>query len=416
MTVDGAPGEPPDAAPVQWEPGSLLRPTPRQRRAQRSAARHARQAEKHTKRAAAHTDSATAHKAKATKQASRAADAAADASARNRAGTPQGRHPRSRTVLIAGSIAVAVLLIVAIVVTVVAANSRSTAADAPHPGMSLLVASDTKAATAAGQGTGDAADAATYLAEQPTAVWLTPEEHGIGDVQATVTALLDEARAAKAALTLVVYGLPERDCGQFSAGGLAPADYEKWTAQIGEALKNAPDVTSIVILEPDSLAQAPQCGNVSERVTQLQAAIAELSAENAWIYLDAGHSTWLPADQMADLLRQAGVDRVRGFATNVSNYNALDGEVAYAHRLSEILGGTHAVIDTSRNGAGTDGQWCNPPGRLVGDTGGTTGDDVVDLNLWIKPPGESDGPCNGGPAAGDWWPQSAIELTRDAIR
>ena len=41
--------------------------------------------------------------------------------------------------------------------------------------------------------------------------------------------------------------------------------------------------------------------------------------------------------------------------------------------------------------------------------------DVVDTNLWIKPPGESDGPCNGGPAAGVWWPAAARELTRDVI-
>jgi endoglucanase len=37
------------------------------------------------------------------------------------------------------------------------------------------------------------------------------------------------------------------------------------------------------------------------------------------------------------------------------------------------------------------------------------------VNLWIKPPGESDGPCNGGPAAGAWWPDAAIELTRERI-
>jgi endoglucanase len=299
-------------------------------------------------------------------------------------------------------------------VVIVLNAGMSNRATPPHPGMPLLVPSDTAAADAAA-GAGDDADAAAYLAAQPTAVWLTPEEHGLDDIQATVAAVLDEAQAAAAAPVLVVYGLPERDCGQYSAGGLQPADYATWTSEIGLALKAAPEVTSIVILEPDSLALAPECGNVADRVVQLGAAIDDLAAENTWIYLDGGHSSWLPADEMAGLLRQADVDRVRGFATNVSNYNALGDEVAYAHRLSAALGGSHAVIDTSRNGAGSDGQWCNPPGRLVGQTGGATGDDVVDLNLWIKPPGESDGTCNGGPVAGDWWPRSAIELTRDAL-
>ena len=96
----------------------------------------------------------------------------------------------------------------------------------------------------------------------------------------------------------------------------------------------------------------------------------------------------------------------------MSNYYDLAAETSYAHALSKALGGTHAVIDTSRNGAGSNGEWCNPPGRLIGEEPGATGDDVIDLNLWIKPPGESDGTCNGGPAAGQWWPQAAIELTR----
>jgi endoglucanase len=258
--------------------------------------------------------------------------------------------------------------------------------------------------------------AAAYLAAEPTAAWLNPEEYGIADVRARVDALAAEARAQGAALTLVVYGLPERDCGEYSAGGLPPDEYHDWVGRIGAGLAAASDLSSIVILEPDSLAQAPQCGNVSERVEQLRGAVLELQSSGVSIYLDGGHSHWLPADQMADLLREAGVEQVRGFATNVSNYNLLSDEVAYAHRVSELTGGAHAVIDTSRSGAGSDGQWCNPSGRRVGDAGGSTGDDVVDVNLWIKAPGESDGECNGGPHAGAWWPEAAIELTRDAVR
>jgi len=106
---------------------------------------------------------------------------------------------------------------------------------------------------------------------------------------------------------------------------------------------------------------------------------------------------------------------VRGFSLNVSNFNWSVDEFDYAHAVAKALGGdAHALIDTSRNGAGSDGQWCNPPDRLIGEASGTLGDGVVDTNLWIKPPGESDGPCNGGPAAGSWWPTAAVELTRGA--
>jgi endoglucanase len=311
-------------------------------------------------------------------------------------------------------VAVAASVVIAAVIIAVVAGARSADSAPPQPGMPLLVAPDSSAADAAGAASegSDEHEAAAYLAEIPTAVWLTPEEYGIDQVGDEVTQLLGEARAGGTGLTLVVYGLPERDCGQFSAGGLSPEDYPAWTAAIGEALSAASDVPAIVVLEPDALALAPECGNVEDRVAQLGAAIDDLSGENTWIYLDAGHSQWLPVDQMADLLKRAGVDRVRGFATNVSNYQELADETAYAHRLSDALGGAHAVIDTSRNGAGSDGEWCNPPGRLVGEEPGATGDDVVDLNLWIKPPGESDGTCNGGPPAGEWWPEAAIELTR----
>jgi endoglucanase len=115
---------------------------------------------------------------------------------------------------------------------------------------------------------------------------------------------------------------------------------------------------------------------------------------------------------MAELLRGAGIDRARGFATNVSNYRTTADERAYAVRVSDELGGAHAVIDTSRNGTGPSAsdEWCNAPGRALGETPRTVDDAVVDAVLWIKPPGESDGRCNGGPIAGDWWPANAIEL------
>jgi endoglucanase len=32
--------------------------------------------------------------------------------------------------------------------------------------------------------------------------------------------------------------------------------------------------------------------------------------------------------------------------------------------------------------------------------------------LWIKKPGESDGECNGGPKAGQWWTEMAIGLAK----
>jgi endoglucanase len=134
------------------------------------------------------------------------------------------------------------------------------------------------------------------------------------------------------------------------------------------------------------------------------------------VYLDGGHDNWQPVATMASRLAQAGIADAQGFALNVSNFRAQAGLVGYGQQLAAAIGVAHFVIDTSRNGLGPspDGQWCNPPGRALGARPGTPTDFRLDWNLWIKRPGESDGPCNGGPAAGVYWPSYADGLAARA--
>jgi endoglucanase len=250
------------------------------------------------------------------------------------------------------------------------------------------------------------------LAATPAAIWLVPETSPIGTVGASVTATLDAAEAEGSTPVFVIYGVPNRDCGYLSAGGLTAADYPVWTAEIAGAFAER---SAVVILEPDALALATQCGNADERVAQIKGAVDALAPTQAIVYLDGGHSTWLPATQMADLLNRAGIADVRGFATNVSNYNSTVKERAYGEKLSSLTGDSHYVIDTGRNGKGSSGEWCNPTGRALGAAPAVvTKAGNLDAQLWIKPPGESDGTCNGGPAAGAWWPQNALELAKGA--
>jgi endoglucanase len=95
------------------------------------------------------------------------------------------------------------------------------------------------------------------------------------------------------------------------------------------------------------------------------------------------------------------------------------------------------------------GNWCNAPGSGLGPRPtASTGAPLVDAYLWVKTPGESDGQCDaaGGarawdysiytapgwptdaahqalfdplwgqydPAAGQWFPQIALQLARNA--
>jgi len=224
-----------------------------------------------------------------------------------------------------------------------------------------------------------------------------------------------------------------------------------------------------------------------ERYEMLGYAVDKLRGNpRSAVYLDGTHSGWLGVGDIAHRLVKAGVQRASGFFINVSNYEPNDKLLDYGSWISQCIryassssGGddtarfarcasqyypaspndyatwslsrkwyadnagklvgplTHFVIDTSRNGRGSwtpkpgtsykDAQtWCNPPDRGLGARPTThTGNPLVDAYLWIKVPGESDGPCDRGmgggtdpvrggvdPAAGAWFEKQAAELIK----
>jgi endoglucanase len=229
----------------------------------------------------------------------------------------------------------------------------------------------------------------------------------------------------------------------------------------------------------------------AERYAQLNHAVdsLEASAPRASVYLDGTHSAWLGVGEAAFRLFTGGVQRAQGFYLNVSNYQPTDQLAQFGVWVSDCITGatagapwaaghfdfcpgqydpatnfstvnftpdfaagvtagllnmmagapatTRFVMDTSRNGQGPwqptvtypDAQtWCNPPARGAGPRPtAATGLPLADAELWIKTPGESDGPCNRGiagsttdparggmtdPAAGVWFPQQALELAQ----
>lgn len=259
-------------------------------------------------------------------------------------------------------------------------------------------------------------EAMEKLAEVPLALWVgdwvpDPER----EVDRALTEADDRLR------TLVVYNIPQRDCGSHSAGGAGSARaYERFVAGVAAGIRGR---RVILILEPDALAHDECLDEIgrAERWRLLGSAVDTLSAAGASVYIDAGDSNWIAAEDMARRLRSAGVDRAAGFALNVAHTELTEHEMRYAGVLRAILGpDAHYVIDTGRNGVGPspDNAWCNPRGRKNGQrptldpaTTGLPGDARgLDALLWIKKPGYSDGRCNGGPAAGKWWPEYALEL------
>lgn len=116
----------------------------------------------------------------------------------------------------------------------------------------------------------------------------------------------------------------------------------------------------------------------------------------------------------------------------------------YTQELGTTQPSLHFVVDTSRNGQGPwtppagkytgDPQtWCNPPGRGLGVRPQADPDPatpLLDADLWIKTPGQSDGQCNRSvagsttdpewgnitdPPAGAWFPRQSLQLARLAV-
>ncbi|MGP3923570.1 glycoside hydrolase family 6 protein [Streptomyces sp. 8N616] len=260
------------------------------------------------------------------------------------------------------------------------------------------------------------------ISRQPAAEWI-----GVEDPEGQARGFTEAAAKADRDALLVLYNIPHRDCGQYSKGGAADGNaYRDW---LGKAIKGIGDRRATVVLEPDALLHVvdtctpPQLHE--ERFALLKEAVGKLqSLPNVKVYLDAGNPGWKDdPGQLVEPLKRAGIDEADGFALNTSNFQTVEANVAYGKKLSPMVGNKPFVIDTSRNGNGpyTKGdpqeRWCNPPGRALGEPPTTeTGDELVDAYLWIKRPGESDGDCKGGPAAGQWWPKYALELARNADR
>jgi len=132
--------------------------------------------------------------------------------------------------------------------------------------------------------------------------------------------------------------------------------YKMWVRGFAAGVGDQP---AVVILEPDALAELSNCRDKAARLARLQMlsyAVRTIQTKSDQVYLDAGHSNWVPAGQMARRLQAADVGQAYGFSLNVANYDPTGREIGYATVLDRYLGqAKRFVIDTSRNGQGRAG-------------------------------------------------------------
>jgi endoglucanase len=251
------------------------------------------------------------------------------------------------------------------------------------------------------------------IAATPQGRWFTTTN--TSTVRAEVDAYVGAAAAAGKVPIMVVYNVPNRDCGGASGGG-APSHeaYRAWVDQVAAGLAGR---AAAIVLEPDVLPIMTNCQSPDQQ-NQTKASMAyagkklKSGSAQAKVYFDIGHSAWLSAGEAASRLRGADISNsADGISTNVSNYRSTTDETAFAKAVLNAVGDSRlrAVIDTSRNGNGPLGsEWCDPAGRAIGTPStDQTGDGQIAAFLWIKLPGEADG-CIA--AAGQFVPQRAYEL------
>lgn len=252
------------------------------------------------------------------------------------------------------------------------------------------------------------------LAATPMANWYG---NWNAEVKRDANEYVSKAAAANQMPVLVAYNIPQRDCGSYSAGGVSDKTaYVTWITSLADGIAKR---NAIVVFEPDALAglDCLDTYSKSQRIEAISQAVTILKTRtNAKVYIDAGHAHWHSAHVVAERLQQANIAAADGFSLNVSNFISTSETVTYGNQITQLTGGKHYVIDTSRNGNGSNNEWCNPSGRAFGaEPTLATNTSNADAYLWIKNPGASDGACGrviegtSAPGAGIFWPQATIE-------
>ena len=251
------------------------------------------------------------------------------------------------------------------------------------------------------------------ITSQPIATWLGDWN---ADVRRDTAARVKAATWRNAIAVLATYNIPAQDCGSY--GRNDPQTYSQHRAWVRQFVAGLGTTKAVVIVEADALSnqQCLTANEKTERLALIKDEVELLRHQGSFAYIDAGHVSWNGVAATAARLKAAGIADATGFALNTGNTWSTAKTTAYGDRISELTGGAHFVIDTSRNGRPrTDSAWCNPKGAGLGTAPTTnTGSTLVDAYLWIKNPGVSDGTCNGGAKAGTWMTDAGLALAQNA--
>ncbi|PWT83742.1 MAG: hypothetical protein C5B58_06050 [Acidobacteria bacterium] len=283
--------------------------------------------------------------------------------------------------------------------------------------------------------------------EVPHAYWVTNETTLAEDLETLHNILLD-AQKEKRVPTIVIYSLPNRDCGRAMrlSKPFTASDYKKWGDRIIDALL-VYQMPINVIVEPHGLDEVvtekyQRCDHrtrgqvLVERIALLRYMIWGLAerddktknrkSSKLRIFLDVGGPGRISdargrlalVNSIEKILEKAEID---GLSVNVGGYRSFGESLAWAKTIiglmkPELARKLTLAIDIGRSGKKVVGT-CNSRGAAL-DARGSTPDDPdprVELAIVVKDPSESDGqgePCNRGAPAGTF----DFEVFKDYLR
>ncbi|ETP39073.1 hypothetical protein F442_13460 [Phytophthora nicotianae P10297] len=272
-------------------------------------------------------------------------------------------------------------------------------------------------------------DQIELVAQQQVAQWYTDRVSDVSSLAKSV--VLPKCVENASTPTVIVYGLPQKDCahGYSTAGSNANTnDYRAFLQQLADS---AGDREIVYILEPDAIGLLANngCGNDKGYAANLGVAMDILSQNtNAELYLDVGYWTLANDEQAAAVAKIVNAvdpdSRCKGISLNTSNYRSNAEMVATCERFVKATGRNYkCIVDTSRNYVTGSSEWCNSEWAGIGEfPTSNTGSSVVSRYIWAKPPGESDGECSGqsnealrGPSAGTFFPDHFVKLWDNGV-
>jgi len=239
------------------------------------------------------------------------------------------------------------------------------------------------------------------MMEVSSAYWIDVKAKLRGTDTTSLEGILTDATAKGHMVTLIAYDLPNRDCAahasngeiccKYNADGTCDYGYSgSCDAGLNEYKTEYIDVFAeilsrfegrvdmAVVIEPDSLPNLatnleshPHCVNSQTSYTEgIAYAINAFAsrAPSAALYLDGAHGGWLgwPGNMkgFGDIVRGLPYDKLRGFATNVANYQPLgimcpwQGEfVEGAERNNYCLNGAHSTDPCCEDPCGLSDEW-----------------------------------------------------------